>query len=47
MDQIQAFIAPVLLGGDGTPPLWPGHGARTMAQALRLTRIVNGDYTEE
>lgn len=39
VDKVAAFIAPVIIGGDEALPAVGGHGAASMAQALRLAEV--------
>jgi diaminohydroxyphosphoribosylaminopyrimidine deaminase/5-amino-6-(5-phosphoribosylamino)uracil reductase len=39
VDKVVLFVAPTLVGGDDAPPLFAGAGARTLADAVRLTAL--------
>lgn len=39
VDEVWAFIAPVVIGGDGAPAPVGGRGADAMARALRLSQV--------
>ncbi|MDE2838148.1 MAG: dihydrofolate reductase family protein [Chloroflexota bacterium] len=43
VDKVIAFVAPVVIGGDGVPGPVGGSGAERMADALRLRDVT---YTE-
>jgi diaminohydroxyphosphoribosylaminopyrimidine deaminase/5-amino-6-(5-phosphoribosylamino)uracil reductase len=40
VDEVWAFVAPVVIGGDGAPAPVGGRGAASMARAQRLTQVV-------
>ena len=39
VDKLVLFVAPMLVGGDDAPPLFSGPGARTLADAVRVTGL--------
>jgi diaminohydroxyphosphoribosylaminopyrimidine deaminase / 5-amino-6-(5-phosphoribosylamino)uracil reductase len=47
IDKLVLFLAPKLVGGDDAPPLFAGHGARTLAEAVPLRGLQVGRAGED
>jgi len=47
IDKLVLFLAPKLVGGDDAPPLFDGHGARTLAEAVPLRGLQVGRAGED